>query len=171
MTRMKKADIVLASPRTVHLSLLALLYRIFLRSRYVHSMLYVGRGRILHTTARRGVVVDRLPSRIFRGDRYTIYRARGLTPAQRQAIVDSALKHLAAKLDPLALVTNIPARWLGLPRPLLRLERSRQWCSKLIDTAYRENGMDLVPEDRAGIITSEDLRRSAALERIRPSPR
>jgi hypothetical protein len=169
MARMERADIVLASPRTVQLSIVALLYRIFLRAKYVHSMLYLGNGRILHTTARDGVTVHRLPASIFRGDRYAIYRARDLTPVQRNEIVESALKLVDMKLDPVALVTNIPARWFGIPRPLLRLERERQWCSKLIHTAYQENGIPLMSPDRAGSITSEDLSRSPLLDRIHPS--
>jgi hypothetical protein len=166
MARLRVADIVLASPRTTQLSLVALLYRVFLRARYVHSMLYIGGGKVIHTTARRGVVVDRLPRTVFRRDRYTIYRARDLTPEQRDGIVREALASLDRKLDHAALVTNIPSRWLGLHGPLLRMEENRVWCSRLICTAFAKNGIELVPADRSDVITSEDLSRSPALEQI-----
>ena len=78
LSRMKKADVVLASPRFGSLSPIALMYRLLLGSHYVHSMLYVGGGRMLHTTTRHGVVVARMPRKVFDRNRYAIYRARGL---------------------------------------------------------------------------------------------
>ena len=79
-----------------------------------------------------------------------------------------ALERVDRRLDPAALVTNIPARWLGLENPLWRLERNRLWCSRLIYEAYAEAGIELVEEDKAGTITSEDLARSSVLKRVRP---
>lgn len=166
MARMEKADIVLASPRLSRLSATAILYRLFLGSRYVHSMLYLGGGRILHTTSRRGVTVGRLPGKIFRRERYAVYRAKTLSAEGRERVVRAALARKDRKLDHAALVTNIPARWLGLRNPLWRLEAHRLWCSRLIYESYLEAGIELVPEGKAGTITSEDLSRSPALERL-----
>jgi len=81
LARMKKGDIVLASPRLVRLSPIALAYRLLLGSRYVHSMLYVGSDRMIHTTTRHGVVMGRIPRKLFDRERYAIYRAPGLTDA------------------------------------------------------------------------------------------
>ncbi len=167
LSRMKKADVVLASPRFGSLSPTALMYRLLLGSHYVHSMLYVGGGRMVHTTARHGVVVDRMPRKVFDRDRYAIYRARDLTANERERIVAEALQSLDRKLDPAALVTNIPSRWFGLRHPLWRLEKNRVWCSKLIAEAYRAGAsVELVPKKQAGTITTEDLSRSPALERV-----
>ncbi len=167
LSRMKKADVVLASPRFGSLSPIALMYRLLLGSHYVHSMLYVGGGRMVHTTARHGVVVGRMPRKVFDRDRYAIYRARDLTANERERIVAEALQSLDRKLDPAALVTNIPSRWFGLRHPLWRLEKNRVWCSKLIAEAYRAGAsVELVPKKQAGTITTEDLSRSPALERV-----
>ncbi len=167
LSRMKKADIVLASPRFGSLSPTALMYRLLLGSHYVHSMLYVGGGRMVHTTARHGVVVGRMPRKVFDRDRYAIYRARDLTANERERIVAEALQSLDRKLDPAALITNIPSRWFGLRHPLWRLEKNRVWCSKLIAEAYRAGAsVELVPKKQAGTITTEDLSRSPALERV-----
>lgn len=165
--RMKKADIVLASPRLGRLSPTALMYRLLLGSRYVHSMLYVGKGRMIHTTARRGVVRGRMPRKVFDWDRYAVYRSRDLTASERDRIVQEAVQSLGRKLDHAALVTNIPSRWLGLRHPLWRLEENRVWCSKLIADAYLAGaGIELVPGKHTGTITTEDLSRSPALERV-----
>jgi cell wall-associated NlpC family hydrolase len=167
LSRMKEADIVLASPRLRRLSPTALLYRALLGSRYVHSMLYVGGGRMIHTTAVHGVVVSEVPRRVFDRERYAVYRAVDLTAHQRQRVVAEALQLLDRKLDHAALITNIPSRWFGLRHPLLRLEKNRLWCSKLIADAYRDGaGIELVPKKHAGTITTEDLSRSTALERV-----
>jgi hypothetical protein len=166
VAKMQKADIILASPRTLRLSFLALIYRLFLRTQYVHSMLYLGGGKIIHTTGRSGVVVDPLPRKIYKRDRYTILRARHLRPKQRQQVVAEALKLRGRKLDRAGLVTNVPARLIGLRKPLLRLEKDRLWCSKLICQAYSANGINLVPQNNIETITSEDLACSPVLERI-----
>jgi len=166
MAKLHKADIILARPRTLRLSPVALIYRLFLRSQYVHSMLYLGGGKIIHTTGRYGAVVAPLPRKIYRRDRYTILRAPQLSPQQRQQVVAAALKLRGRKLDRSGLVTNVPARLFGLRKPLLRLEKDRLWCSRLIWQAYSANGIDLVPQDNIETITSEDLSRSPHLERI-----
>lgn len=167
LARMQPADIVLASPRLRRLSLTAFLYRVFLRSRFVHSMLYLGDGRIIHTTARHGVSVGRVPRRLFDRRNYAIYRAPGLTDEQRQRIVARARQRLGDKLDHAALVSNIPSRRLGLRSPIVRMEENRLWCSKLIADAYRSGaGVELVSPERAGTVTTEDLSHSPALERL-----
>lgn len=167
LSRMETGDIVLASPRLRRLSPIALMYRLFLGSRYVHSMLYIGGDRMIHTTARHGVVVSRVPRKVFDRERYAIYRAPGLTRDERARIVSSALRSLDRKLDYAALVTNIPSRWFGVRHPLWRLERNRVWCSKLIADAYRVGaGVELVAEGRADTIVTEDFSASPALERV-----
>jgi len=171
IARMQPADIVLASPRLRRLSLTALLYRILLRSRYVHAMLYLGDGRIIHTTARDGVTVGPLPRKLFDRERYRIRRLPGLAEPDRERILAAAQDLLDHGLDHVGLVANIPARWFGLPHPLLRAERRRLWCGKLIQTAYARAGYRLVPPQDAGTITSEDLARSGALVDVRtPRP-
>lgn len=163
---MRPGDVILASPRTRRLSLVALLYRLLLRSRYVHAMLYVGGGRLIHTTWRHGVVEGPLPRSVFRAERYRVYRAPGLDAAERRAVVARARERLGTPLDRRGLITNVPSRLLGLRHPLAGVERSRLWCSKLIAEAYAEQGVELVSPERAENITSEDLSRSPALERI-----
>jgi len=166
MGNLAVADVILASPRTLRLSPIGLAYRLFLRSRYVHSMLYLGRGKMLHTTTREGVVVAPVPGKIFDRRRYAVFRAPHLTMDARRRVCAEALKLRGRKLDPPALVTNIPARWLGLREPLVRLERNRVWCSRLIHRAYRAAGFPLVPPEREGTVTSEDLARSPLLRRM-----
>ncbi|NIR76407.1 MAG: hypothetical protein GWN99_19560 [Gemmatimonadetes bacterium] len=166
VARLRAGDIILASPRTLRLSPVALLYRLILRARYVHSMLYLGDRKIIHTTMRAGVTVGNLPRKIYRKDRYTILRAPQLGPAQRDRVVAEAMKFEDTKLDRAGLVSNVPARLLGLKKPLLRFERDRLWCSKLIYHAYSAAGIDLVPGENIETITSEDLSRSPRLERV-----
>jgi hypothetical protein len=163
---MVPADIILASPRTLRLTPVALAYRLFLRSEYVHSMLYVGRGRMVHTTTRQGVVLAPVPRSIYKRDRYTILRAPALGARQREQVVEAALRARGTKLDVSGLVTNIPSRLLGLRKPLLRLERNRLWCSMLIARAYAAAGLNLVPPEQRENVTSEDLRKSPVLVRV-----
>jgi hypothetical protein len=166
LANMVEADIILASPRTLRLSPIALVYRMLLRATYVHSMLYLGKGRMLHTTSRHGVVVSPVPRTIYRRNRYAVYRVPYLRARQRRRVVEQALKFRAMKLDKPALVTNIPSRLLALRRPLLRLEKNRLWCSKLIERAYAAAGIELVAPDRKDTVTSEDLACSPALVRL-----
>lgn len=166
MSKLEKGDIVLASPRTLRLSPVALTYRLLLRSHYVHSMLYIGQGQIVHTTTRHGVVVDKLPRKIFRSDRYAAFRVRGINSSQRSKVVQEALRWRYRKLDHAGLVTNVPARLLGLRKPIMRWERNRIWCSKLIYKVFKSAGFEIVPHEKAENITSEDLSRSPVLERV-----
>jgi hypothetical protein len=87
MGNLAVADIILASPRTLRLSPMGLAYRLFLRSRYVHSMLYLGRGKVLHTTTREGVVVASVPGKIFDRRRYAVFRASHLTMDERPLLL------------------------------------------------------------------------------------
>jgi hypothetical protein len=166
IAKMQKADIILASPRTLRLSPIALMYRVLLQAQYVHSMLYMGEGKILHTTTKYGVMTAPVPRKIFKKDRYTILRAKHLRAEQRQQVVTEALKLRDKKLDYAGLVTNIPARLFGLRKPLLKLENNRLWCSKLIYQAYSATGIELVSLANKENLTSEDLSRSPLLEKI-----
>ena len=166
IAEMQEADIVLAKPPTLRLSPVALLYRLLLRARYVHSMLYVGDGKMVHTTSSDGVVKAPLPNSIHREDRYTILRAAHLTAEQREEIATDALNLVGTKLDHAGLITNIPARMFGLRKPILKLEKTRLWCSKLILRAYSAIGVELVPPEKAENVTSEDLRDSTVLELV-----
>jgi cell wall-associated NlpC family hydrolase len=167
LARMKEGDIVLASPRLVRLSPIALAYRLLLGSRYVHSMLYVGSDRMIHTTTRHGVVMGRIPRKLFDRERYAIYRVPGLTDAERAKVVDRAVASLERELDPVALAANIPARWFRLREPVARIEKNRVWCSKLIAEAYREGaGVEIVPRDAEGTVMTEDFAKSPVLERV-----
>lgn len=163
---MLEADVLLASPRTLRLSPIAMIHRLVLGARYVHSMLYVGEGKVLHTTTRQGVTIDSVPSKVYQPDRYSLHRVRRLTPLERKQVVAAALRRQGQKLDHAALVTNIPARLLGFKKPLLRLERNRLWCSKLIYESYADAGIELLPAEESGNVTSDDLARSPVLERI-----
>jgi hypothetical protein len=166
LANMVEADIILASPRTLRLSPIALVYRMLLRARYVHSMLYLGQGKMLHTTSRHGVVVSSVPRTIYRRDRYAVFRVPYLRVRERRRVVKEALKFRSKKLDQPALVTNIPSRLLALRRPLIRLEKNRLWCSKLIERAYAAAGVELVTAEKRDTVTSEDLARSQALVRL-----
>jgi hypothetical protein len=166
IARMRKGDIILASPKTLSLSLPALLYRLILRSRYVHSMLYIGEGKVIHTTARQGVVVRKVPKQIYKKDRYAIFRVSNLSSEKREKIVAEALKWKDKKLDHIGLITNVPTRLLGLERVLLSFERNRIWCSKLIYEVFSLVGIELVPPGKAGVITSEDMAHISFVMRI-----
>jgi hypothetical protein len=166
IARLQKADIILASPRISRLSPIALSYRLILRSRYVHSMLYIGNGKIVHTTAKDGVVVSKLPRSIFRRERYTIFRVKNLNPETRDRVIEAALKWRQKKLDYAGLITTIPSRLIGLRKPLLRWEKNRIWCSKLVYKAFSAERIELVPPENSENITSEDLSHSYVVERV-----
>ena len=166
VARLRKADIILASPRITTLSAIALSYRLVLRSRYVHSMLYIGDGRVVHTTAKDGVVVTKLPRSIFRRERYAIFRVKNLDREKRDQVVAEALKWRNRKLDVAGLITTIPSRLIGLRKPLLMWEKNRIWCSKLVYKAFMAENIELVPPEKAERITSEDLSRSCVVDRL-----
>jgi len=166
IAKIQKADIILASPRTLCLSPIALIYRLFLGSRYVHSMLYIGDGKMIHTTAKYGVVINKVPRKIFKKDQYSIFRVKNLSMEQRENIVNEALKYKNKRLDHIGLITNIPSRLLGLKKPFLRLEKNHLWCSKLIYNTFLVNNIKLVQNEKAENITSEDLSQSQVVEKI-----
>jgi len=166
VARLHKADIILASPRTLQLSAINMMYRFFLRAKYVHSMLYLGNGKIIHTTSKKGVQIANLPRKIYKRGHYKVVRADHLTPQQRDMIVEEALKMQGQQIDPAGLITNIPARMLGFRKPLLRLEHNRLWCAKLIYKAYSTAGIELVGLEHVGNVTTEDLSHSRLLKTI-----
>ncbi|MBT3363476.1 MAG: hypothetical protein HN837_04660 [Chloroflexi bacterium] len=166
VAKLQKGDIILANPRTLQLSAVNMLYRLFLRAKYVHSMLYIGDGNIIHTTSKKGVQIAPLPRKIHKSGHYKIVRARDLSDDQRELVVQQALKMQGQQIDPAGLITNIPARMLGFKKPLIRLERNRLWCAKLIYKAYLAAGIDLVGPDHAGNVTTEDLSNSSLLKSI-----
>jgi hypothetical protein len=163
---MVPGDIILARPRTLSLSPGALVYRLLLRAEYVHAMLYVGGGRMVHTTTNRGVVIAPVPRTIYRRDRYAVLRHPWLDARQRTRIVEVALERRGTRMDHAGLLSNVPARWLGLRQPLVRLERNRLWCSRLIVQAFAAAGAEAVPPERTENVTSEDLARSPYLVRL-----
>jgi hypothetical protein len=166
VAKLRKADIILASPRITTLSAIALSYRLVLRSRYVHSMLYIGDGRVVHTTAKNGVVVSELPRSIFRRDRYALFRVKNLDGEKRDQVVAEALKWRNRKLDFAGLITTIPSRLIGLRKPLLMWEKNRIWCSKLVYKAFMAENIELVPPEKAERITSQDLSHSCMVDRV-----
>ena len=166
VSKLKKGDIILASPRTLQLSAVNMLYRFFLHAKYVHSMLYLGDGKIIHTTSKKGVQVANLPRKINKKGHYKVVRAQDLTSEQRDSVVENALKMQGQQIDPAGLITNIPARMLGFRKPLIRMEQNRLWCAKLIYKAFSAAGIELVDENHAGSITTEDLNASGLLKGI-----
>jgi hypothetical protein len=166
VAKLRKADIVLASPRTLQLSAVNMMYRFFLHAKYVHSMLYLGDGKIIHTTSKNGVQIANLPRKIYKRGHYKVVRAKGLTFEQRDMVVEWALKMQGQQIDPAGLITNIPARMLGFKKPFIRMEKNRLWCAKLIYKAYSAAGIELVGQDHAGNVTTEDLNRSRLLKSI-----
>ncbi len=169
INRLKKADIILAKPPVSRLSPSALAYRLFLKSQHVHTMLYVGDGKILHTTARRGVVVDRAPRKIYRNDRYTVLRQNSLSDDEREIIVSEAMQWKSKRLDFAGLLSNIPSRLLRLKKPIYMKGDDQIWCSKLIYQVFRTVNIKLVDDRRSQTITSEDLSRSPLLTPIEKS--
>ncbi|MFP3927981.1 MAG: hypothetical protein ACLFUP_03685 [Desulfobacteraceae bacterium] len=166
LSKMEEGDIILAAPKTLGLSLPALMYRLFMRSHFVHSMLYIGEGRIIHTTAREGVVIASAPRKVFKKDRYAVLRVKGSAPVDRRLAVEKALEWKGKKLDHVGLIANVPSRMLGLRTALASMEQERIWCSKLIYQAYASVGIELVSTDKAEVVTSEDLFYSPLVTRV-----
>jgi hypothetical protein len=163
--KLEKGDIILASPRFARLSFIAFFHRVMLGARYVHSMLYIGNGKVIHTTTRYGVVIGRVPGKISSSERYAIFRVKNLTPEQKEQIAKEALKWHKKKLDATGLVRVIPQRLINLPTRSAQKKQS-VWCSKLIYQVYLSQGIELVPRDQADIIISEDLSKNPLLQRI-----
>ncbi len=168
LAQLEPGDIILASPPTRRLSPVALIYRLVLGARYVHSMIYIGRGRIVHTTSRFGVVVGKAPRTLYRADRYMILRVPRLTLEQQQQLVNEALRWQGRELDTAGLIANVPRRLLGIQRHRGHEEDvDRVWCSKFVAVLYSKVGVDLVPADQLGSVTSEDLATNPNLHRVR----
>ena len=164
--KLKKADIIMAKPRLFSLSPLSLLYRIILRSDYVHSMLYIGNSKIIHTTTKDGVTIHNVPWKIYKKNNYTIFRVKGLNSETRDQIVNEALKLQDMKIDLLGLISNIPRNLFGIKKSFSKIEKNSIWCSKLIYQSYSTVGIKLVEEDESGKITSDILSKSKLLKVI-----
>ena len=165
--KLKEADIILAKPKLFSLSPIGVLYRVLLRSDYVHSMLYIGNGEIIHTTTKDGAIIHKVPRKIFKKNRYTIYRAISLNSNQRSRIVAESLKLKDMKMDFIGLIVNIPINILGINKSFSKIENNRIWCSKLIYQAYSSIGIKLFSDNEFKIITSENLSKSRLLEIVR----
>ncbi|MBD3223781.1 MAG: hypothetical protein GF313_03580 [Caldithrix sp.] len=168
LKKLKAGDIILAKPLTRQLSLYALLYRIVLHANHIHSMLYLGEGKILHTTAASGVVIAKVPKKIYRSDRYTIMRQLSLNDDERRSIAREALDWQDYKLDFGGLLSNVPAKYFNMKKPPVTSSNGRIWCSKLINQIYEDVlNIRLVKTQQVPTITSEDLWHSPVLTDIR----
>ncbi len=166
ITRLHKADIIVASPALKRLSFIALLHRLMLRSTYVHSMLYIGNGKILHTTSRNGVVIHKVPGKIFSKKRYAVYRVRVISREQKTRVIEEALKWHKAKIDHVAMFKLIPQRLFGWFRPVATEKDKSLWCSRLIYRSFLNAGINLLPDQNTSIVVSEDLANSPLVKRI-----
>ncbi len=166
ITRLHKADIIVASPALKRLSFIALLHRLMLRSIYVHSMLYIGNGKILHTTSRHGVVIHNVPGKIFSKKRYAVYRVREISREQKMQVIEEALKWHRAKIDHVAMFKLIPQRLFGWFQPAATEEDKSLWCSRLIYRAFLSAGIDLLPDQDTSIVVSEDLANSPLVKQV-----
>jgi len=166
LSKLQQGDIILASPATLKLSAVNLMYRFLLKARYVHSMLYLGGGKIIHTTAKKGVQIADVPKKVFRKAHYNVFRLKDIDKEQRKRVTAEALKLRGHLLDPVGMITNVPARLFGLRKPLLKLEQNRLWCAKLIYRAYSAAGIELVPLADREVVTSEDISGSPLLYSI-----
>jgi hypothetical protein len=166
LSGMRKGDIILASPPWYRLSPIAFWYRVLLRSRYVHSMLYLGDRKVLHTTIRRGVVIHRVPRKIARGDRYAILRLKSLYSVNTNRVAVYALAMQSHRVSIVSLIVTIIVRLTGSFESWLKVCRKSLRCSQLIDLAYGTEGMTLVPSRPRETIISQDLMESPFLERI-----
>ncbi|MBD3386498.1 hypothetical protein GF407_16445 [candidate division KSB1 bacterium] len=166
ISRLHKADIIVASPAFKRLSFIALLHRLMLRSTYVHSMLYIGNGKILHTTSNHGVVIHKVPGKIFSKKRYAIYRTRDISRDQKTRVIEEALKWHRAKIDHVAMFKLIPQRLFGWFRPAAMEEDKSLWCSRLIYRSFLSAGIDLLPDQDTSLVVSEDLANSPLVKRV-----
>lgn len=166
LSGMRKGDIILASPPWYRLSPIAFWYRMLLRSRYVHSMLYLGDRKILHTTIRRGVVIHRVPRKITRRDRYAILRLKAGHSVNMDRVAQYALSMQSNRVSITALIATLVVRLTGSTRFRSKMVRKSLRCSQLIDLAYSTAGMTLVPSRPRETIISQDLMDSPFLERI-----
>ncbi len=138
-----------------------------LRSTYVHSMLYIGNGKMLHTTSKHGVVIHRVPGKIFSKKRYAVYRVEGMNRQQKNRVIEEAVKWHKAKIDHIAMFKLIPQRLFGWFRPPLEAENKSLWCSRLIYQAFLKAGIDLLPGRQTDMVVSEDIAGSPVVKRIR----
>lgn len=166
ITRLHKADIIVASPALKRLSLIALLHRLMLRSTYVHSMLYIGNGKILHTTSHQGVVIHKVPGKIFSKKRYAVYRVREINREQKTKVIEEALQWHRTKIDHIAMFKLIPQRLFGWFRPVATEEDKSLWCSRLIYRSFLSAGIDLLPDQDTSIVVSEDLANSPLVKQV-----
>ncbi|HHS14185.1 MAG TPA: hypothetical protein ENN03_10530 [bacterium] len=166
LSGMRKGDIILASPPWYRLSPIAFWYRVLLRSRYVHSMLYLGDRTVLHTTIRRGVVIHRVPRKIARGDRYAILRLKSPYSVNTDRVAAYALTMQSHRVSIVSLIAVLIVRLSGSAQFRFKLARKSLRCSQLIDLAYDTEGTTLVPSRPRDTIISQDLMESPFLERI-----
>lgn len=166
ITKMKKADIIFASPRTRRLPPIALTYRFVLRAHYIHSMLYIGEGKVLHTTSRHGVVIDDVPKKIYKKEKYAVFRLENLSTKQQEGIIQSAMQWKGKKLDYVGIYGNVFRKFFRFKKKRQASEKRRTWCSKMIYSSYASQGIDLLPAKKHKAVTSDDLTRSPLLTKL-----
>ncbi|MEK6837250.1 MAG: hypothetical protein AABX69_01245 [Nanoarchaeota archaeon] len=172
--RLCEADIVLVSER----GLLHSVNRALQRSKWHHVMLYIGNGRTIEATPKKGAHICDLMYDLTEKDyfAYKILRNKKLTKAQRRGVVKMALKLFLGKrfswLQYAKIVIGRTLHWKKddnksiVCKPGHKCSTGSVACSNMVAMAYYEAGFPISDRYMPEYVVPKDYETSKALSAV-----
>ena len=169
--RLQEADVILVSEK----GLLHDINRMLQRSKWHHVMLYIGNGRTIEATPKKGAHICDLMYDLTEKDyfAYKILRNKKLTNAQRKKIVNTALKLFLGKrfswLQYAKIVIGRTLHWRNkdnkslVCKPGHRCSMESVACSNMVAMAYYEAGFPISDRYMPEYVVPKDYETSKAL--------
>ena len=166
-----EADVILVSEK----GLLHDINRMLQRSKWHHVMLYIGNGRTIEATPKKGAHICDLMYDLTEKDyfAYKILRNKKLTNAQRKKIVNTALKLFLGKrfswLQYAKIVIGRTMHWRNkdnkslVCKPGHRCSMESVACSNMVAMAYYEAGFPISDRYMPEYVVPKDYETSKAL--------
>ncbi len=169
--RLQEADIILVSEK----GLLHDINRILQRSRWHHVMLYIGNGRTIEATPKKGAHICDLMYDLTEKEyfAYKVLRNKRLTSAQRKKVVNMALKFFLGKKfswgQYARIVFGRTLHWRNrdnkslVCKPGHRCSMESVACSNMVAMAYYEASLPVTESYKPEYVVPKDYEMSKAL--------
>ncbi|MBI2550711.1 hypothetical protein HYV83_06070 [Candidatus Woesearchaeota archaeon] len=172
--RLREADIILVSEK----GLLHDINRMLQRSKWHHVMLYIGNGRTIEATPKKGAHICDLMYDLTEKEyfAYKVLRNKKLTKAQRKKVVNMALKFFLGKKfswgQYARIVFGRTFHWRKegnkslVCKPGHRCSMESVACSNMVAMAYYEAGLPVTERYMPEYVVPKDYEESKALSKL-----
>ncbi len=172
--KLQEADIILVSEK----GLLHDINRMLQRSKWHHVMLYIGNGRTIEATPKKGAHICDLMYDLTEKEyfAYKVLRNKKLTKVQRKKVVDMALKFFLGKKfswgQYARIVLGRTLHWRKegnrslVCKPGHRCSMESVACSNMVAMAYYEAGLPVTERYMPEYVVPKDYETSKALSKV-----